>query len=171
MRPHGEPETVKPGDSILAPHRHTFVQALSTSSTHEKASELAGSSSGSDWEMASITLLLPKDLAELNGNLQCAQSCNGNPAVQVQRSNCWLSKSEQYLPQESYQGVPYGAIRKGSQRKSYRPRLLPEFSRAQETALDGKQQLLHMHQQKVSLQTCHLVEIGYGVDPGKRPRV
>ena len=56
IRPKGHTETIRSGDSILAPHRHTFIQA--EPSLEEMVSD---QSVPDDWQMATLTFLLPKD--------------------------------------------------------------------------------------------------------------
>lgn len=63
LRPKGGTEAIRSGDSILAPHRHTFLQAEPSLQEDPVPAE----SRQDDWQMALLTFLLPKD-ATRTGN-------------------------------------------------------------------------------------------------------
>ena len=53
IRPQGSAESIQSGDSILAPHSHTFIRA--------DPSDVPVPSPSGEWQMASLNFLLPKE--------------------------------------------------------------------------------------------------------------
>ncbi len=69
VRPKGGIDTIRSGDSILAPHRHTFIQA----EPHAQDRTASDTANQNAWNMASLTFLLPKD-SRHSGRQHCTPS-------------------------------------------------------------------------------------------------
>lgn len=87
MRPKGATEAIQPGDSILSPRSNTFMQA-------EPAAEQDAfvASDCSNWQMASLSFLLPKEPTSA-GNLPGQKSNTDHNRQHNLRRLHWSTKT------------------------------------------------------------------------------
>lgn len=64
-------EPVQSGDSVLAPHNHTFLRA----NPIEDGRSVAESAAQSDWQMASLNFLLPREVTPDQGEISIIILC------------------------------------------------------------------------------------------------